>query len=288
MVRLIIIILISLSTGATAFSQVIITGTVIAKDDGLPLPAVTVIEKGTKNGTLTNEDGTFNIEVSDPNSTLIFSFVGMRTKEVLLTGRRQILVETKWDCYKDFFDSQQIMVYANSGVINNPLGGQIELASPWLLGGVIKGLYSYQTNLNENEYQRGHLEFAHYISNCDFDIDFRWSYRKVAFDKNLRSTANSFEADLNLGRPKIIAGYSHLNFNETETNNLSGILIGFGTYFSVPLYPTAIAKVALYKDKIEYHASIQGGYRRFLCFVKFYKIDSFNEVSIGIGTSLGY
>lgn len=291
MIKLLTSILIILTTGTACFSQVIISGTVIAKDDGLPLPGVSVIEKDTKNGAITNADGIFTIEVSAPNSILVFSFVGMRTKEVALKGQREILVEAKWDCNKDFFDSQQIMIYANSGVINNPLGGQIELASPWFLGGVIKGAYSFQTNLNENEFQRGHLELAHFISNCDFDIDFRWDYRQFSFDNKISARANSFETDLNIRNIRVIAGYSHLNFSETEkvgSDNLPGVLLGFGTYFNVPLYPTAITKVSLYKNKVEYQASIHGGHKRLLCFVKFYKVNSFNEISIGIGTRFGY
>lgn len=275
----------------TAWSQITINGTVISKDDKSPIPGVNVVEKGTMNGTLTKEDGTFSIEVSDPNSILVFSFVGMITQEFPLNGQRQILVKTKWDCNKDFFDSQQIMIYAKSGLINNPLGGQVEIASPWVLGGVIKGFYSYQTNLDENEFQNGQIEFSHYISNCDFDMDFRWNYRQVSFDSDLNTKAYSFESDLNLRNIKLIAGYSHLDFNREKTTKseiLSGVLIGLGTYINIPLHPTAIVKISLYKDKVEYQASIQGGYKRFLCSVKFYKLNSFNELSVGIGTGLGY
>ena len=59
-----------------------ITG--IAKDeDGLPLPGVTVLIKGTTVGTATDVDGAFTLRVPDmPDLTLVFSFVGMETKEV--------------------------------------------------------------------------------------------------------------------------------------------------------------------------------------------------------------
>lgn len=250
-----------------------------------------MIEKGTRNGTITIDDGSFEIEVNNPNSTLVFTFIGMVTQELPLNGQNEVLVKTKWDCYKDFFDSQQVSIYANSGVINNPLGGQINMASPYFLGGVIKGSYGYQTNLDENKHQKAKIELSHYISNCDFDIDFRWDYRKVLFENDLRSITNSFEADLNVGNLKLIAGYTHLDFNKIETANnetSSGVLIGFGTTFGLPLYPSIIGKISFYQQKIEYQIDIEGGYKRLLFLLKYYKLDSFNELSIGVGTWFGY
>jgi hypothetical protein len=242
-------------------------------------------------GTTTKDDGTFLIEVSNPDATLVFSFIGMIPQEFSLKGRKQILIKAKFDCTKDFFDSQHIMLYANSGVINNPVGGQIDVASPWVLGGLVKGMYSYQTNLDENQLQMGHVELMHYISNCDFDIDFRWSYKEVSFNNDLNFHANSFETDFNFRNIKLIAGYSRLDFNRPEINQsetFSGAVIGIGTALRMTLHPTAIAKFSIYKNKIEYQAEIEGRYKRFVCFVKFYKLDSLTELSLGVGGWIGY
>lgn len=176
-------------------------------------------------------------------------------------------------------------------MINNPLGGQLDIASPWTFLGVIKGSYGYQTNLKDNKMQTGQLELAHSISNCSFDIDFRWNYRQVNFDNDFDFTINSFETDFNFRDLKLTAGYSHFNLTKTELNDnrkLSGLIIGIGKYFNIPLHPTATIKVGLYNDQVEYQAYIQGGHKRFLCFLKFYKLDSFNELSLGIGTGFGY
>lgn len=273
------------------WSQVLITGKVIARDDKSVLPGVNVVEKGKQNGTTTNTDGTFSIEVSDPNATLVFSFIGMVTQEFPLKGQKTLLIKAEWDCTKDFFDSQQIMINANSGIVNNPIGGQINLASPWIFHGVIKGLYSYQTNLHANEFQRGQIELAHYISNCDFDIDFRWNYKQVSFRDELSFNVNAFETDFNSGETKLIAGYSQLSLKNLEMNSkevLSGAVIGIGTYLNILLYPTVIAKIGLYKNRVEYQAEIQGGHKHLLCSVRFYKLASFNELSLGIGMRIGY
>lgn len=49
--------------------------------NGNPVPAVNVIEKGTKNAVQTDFDGAFTISVSSNQSVLIFEFIGMKTIE---------------------------------------------------------------------------------------------------------------------------------------------------------------------------------------------------------------
>lgn len=66
------------------FSQTI-TGTVTSSEDGLPLPDVSIFEKGTENGTTTDFDGNYSIEVQE-SATLVFSYVGMKAQEVAVTG----------------------------------------------------------------------------------------------------------------------------------------------------------------------------------------------------------
>ncbi len=58
-----------------------ITGKV-TDTDGLPLPGVSIIVKGTTIGTVTNNDGEFSLNIPLDAETLQFSFVGMHTQEV--------------------------------------------------------------------------------------------------------------------------------------------------------------------------------------------------------------
>lgn len=69
-----------------AAAQTQITGTV-TDANGTPVPGVNVVEKGTSQGTLTNETGKYSITVSQSSGKLIFSFVGFATQEVDFTGR---------------------------------------------------------------------------------------------------------------------------------------------------------------------------------------------------------
>jgi len=68
-----------------------ITGKV-TDSDGLPLPGVSVIVKGTTIGTVTNNDGAFSLNIPLNAETLQFSFVGMRTQEVAIEDRTTFTV----------------------------------------------------------------------------------------------------------------------------------------------------------------------------------------------------
>lgn len=61
-----------------------IRGQLKSNDDGLPLPGVNITIKGTTRGTVTDADGRYSISVPI-GSVLVFSFIGMQTREVLVT-----------------------------------------------------------------------------------------------------------------------------------------------------------------------------------------------------------
>ncbi|MCK9205778.1 MAG: TonB-dependent receptor [Salinivirgaceae bacterium] len=69
--------------------QVTITGTV-TDENGLSLPGVNVVEKGTTLGTITDGNGKFSLKVSGPQAILVFSFIGYATQEVQIGNQTQI------------------------------------------------------------------------------------------------------------------------------------------------------------------------------------------------------
>ncbi len=66
-----------------------VSGQVNASDDGSPLPGVNVVLKGTTSGTVTDVDGNFKISVPD-GATLVFSFIGYETQEILV-GNQDVI-----------------------------------------------------------------------------------------------------------------------------------------------------------------------------------------------------
>ena len=82
--------LLLITTWATA--QVKVTGTVTNKS-GETLIGVNVIETGTTNGTTTDIDGKYTLEVIDASNTLTFRYLGMQEQTVAIQGRGTIDLE---------------------------------------------------------------------------------------------------------------------------------------------------------------------------------------------------
>lgn len=64
----------------------------ITDTDGQPLPGVTVMIKGTTQGTVTDVDGNYTLANVPSNATLIYSFVGMRSQEIIVGNQTNINV----------------------------------------------------------------------------------------------------------------------------------------------------------------------------------------------------
>ena len=92
--RILCICVIQLFLSAVAFAQTQVTGHV-ADVRGEDIIGANVTVKGTSNGTITDIDGNFTINVDDKNGTLAVSFIGYKTKEVKIgeKARLQIVLE---------------------------------------------------------------------------------------------------------------------------------------------------------------------------------------------------
>lgn len=64
----------------TYAQQLHVTGTVIGAEDGLPIPGVSVVVKGTSTGTITDIDGKYALN-ANMGDVLVFSFIGMKSLE---------------------------------------------------------------------------------------------------------------------------------------------------------------------------------------------------------------
>ena len=62
-----------------------VTGKVTSQEDGLGIPGVSVLVKGTTNGTITSLDGDYSLK-ANMGETLVFSFIGMETQEYLISS----------------------------------------------------------------------------------------------------------------------------------------------------------------------------------------------------------
>jgi iron complex outermembrane receptor protein len=66
----------------------------VTDENGQALPGVSITEKGTNKGTVSQIDGTYKL-VANATSTLVFSFVGYTTKEVIVGSQTKININLR-------------------------------------------------------------------------------------------------------------------------------------------------------------------------------------------------
>lgn len=73
----------------------------IVKDEkGLPIPGVNILEKGTSNGVQTDFNGSFSMNIINPNATLVVTYIGYKTQEIFIKGQSIINVVLQEDATK--------------------------------------------------------------------------------------------------------------------------------------------------------------------------------------------
>ena len=82
---------------SSALAQTRVTGRVTDPTNGEALIGVSVIEKGTSNGAITDVDGNFVLNVSDPNAVLVANYTGFTSLQVPLAGRTSVEIALKED-----------------------------------------------------------------------------------------------------------------------------------------------------------------------------------------------
>lgn len=71
------------------FAQGTMVKGIVKDSGGEPIIGASVLEKGTTNGTITDFNGNFTLDVST-NATLVVSYIGYETKEVSVSGKSQL------------------------------------------------------------------------------------------------------------------------------------------------------------------------------------------------------
>src|SRR5579859_5935707 len=77
-------------TASLTFAQSLRVSGKVTDETGAPIPGANILEKGTTNGTITDGNGEFAINVATGTSTLVFTFIGYKTQEVSVDARSTI------------------------------------------------------------------------------------------------------------------------------------------------------------------------------------------------------
>lgn len=91
-----LVVVLSLFSVITMLAQDKVTGT-ITDDNGVPIPGVNVVQKGTTNGTSADFDGNYAITLNDGKAILVFSSLGYTKKEISVGSQSVINVSLEED-----------------------------------------------------------------------------------------------------------------------------------------------------------------------------------------------
>jgi len=88
---------------------------------GQPLPGVNIVEKGTTNGIQTDFDGNFSISLKNEKGTLVVSYIGFKTKEIVLDGQNNLSIKLEEDSAK----LEEVVVVGYGSVKKRDLTGSV-------------------------------------------------------------------------------------------------------------------------------------------------------------------
>ena len=138
--------------------RALVTGVVrLRSQDGTLVSheGVSVIEKGTTNGTATGSDGSFTLNVSDARATLQFSYIGYQTREQELDGQTtvNVVLDAEQKQLQDVVVTalgitrqRRTLTYSTQSLKGSDLSGTREVNLTDAMNGKIAGLVISKTN----------------------------------------------------------------------------------------------------------------------------------------------
>lgn len=99
---------------------------VVRDEDGVGIPGVNVLERGTTNGTTTDAEGRFAFEVAGETSVLVFSFIGYQSQEVTVGTQTNFNITLA----TDITEMQEVVVIGYQTVDKKDLTGAISVINP--------------------------------------------------------------------------------------------------------------------------------------------------------------
>lgn len=109
--------------GTFAYAQGrLVSGKVLSGTDNQPIPGVSVVVKGTSTGVVTDVNGGFSLRVPDGSNTLVFAYVGFKSREVDISGGQTSLDIT---LEEDVRSLEEVIVVGYSTIQKRELTGAV-------------------------------------------------------------------------------------------------------------------------------------------------------------------
>ena len=277
------------------YGQVKISGKVCDNNTGETLRGVNIIEHGTENKIVSETNGTFNLTVSNSESTIEITYLGYKKQEIKIGDKRYFEIKLKEDCFLDFFDYNNICLGLSTGILNSPIGGFVYIKQPIRKIGLIYGEFDYQTDLKNSYKIEAHTGLLHLVAECDYDGDVYLNYRRLV-NQDFEFNSYSLIGKLNFSKSRIFQNYSTLYFGygistlntpDITYNDKSGYILGFGT--SISKTHININFITTYWTNYwEYFGEIKWEYRNVLISMNYDNIKNHNELNLKLGYIFNY
>lgn len=286
-----VIVLFLTFTITTSWAQHTIEGVVMSTDDSLGLPGVNVILDSV-NQTLTDINGKFTLTVEEIPTTLTFAYIGYLERTVNVTKSTDISVFLKPYVLRDYFGSQKIGLYLQSGLINNPIGGKVYLTTPYFLNTrLLKGSITYQANLNDNRVVNSSVSLDNILFSRYLVTSLSLEYLEVSLGESYNLINKSVEIDLRSGYCPIdlSVGYSNLKITDDEAfEQYNGVVIKASRYFHKIYKLDASTKFWIYKDLFGFEFQLDRSFNRLHLIANYQQLDMYKEVNFGVGYLITY
>ncbi|WP_375559936.1 carboxypeptidase-like regulatory domain-containing protein [Bernardetia sp. OM2101] len=297
MKKSILFMLFLLSISYSVFGQITVSGRVI-DNYGEPVIGIIIKVKDTLQGTVTDIDGKFIIEVKDENTILIFERHNMTPLElkasVILAIKGEVFLFSDMDC---ILTTKTIAVYEGSldinywsGIFYNPYGIMIS-----------KGFYSKKEQENRKYFLLGAGYSTNFKSNSDFyggfgtDAIGRYMYyifQQTTFNKSEtenRITTHFIGSSSNLKfiKTSLSYGIGHQIFSKTgiENNKTDNYGIRLGLSKRIKYIGAISAKSFYWQDYWAWEANITKDFKRKIHTSISYRqtTQDFKEINLTLG-----
>jgi hypothetical protein len=221
------------------FGQYIVNG-IVYDNNRKPFPGVNVIEYMSDASTVTDAKGKFSIKCFKPQPTLILSFIGYKTKEILADTSKFIETTLEMDesvssddFILDIFYYRYTKIGLSSGINYTPMGLRIDNFTPEVLGiwtMLSSGVDWRTNNSNNNKYIDVFLRRMEILRIRNSKISLFGQY-KAFRTSQAELTELNFSPDLTLRRLRISVGYTYQERLKSEFRSS-----GHGTHLGLSIY----------------------------------------------------
>ncbi|MCX2745831.1 carboxypeptidase-like regulatory domain-containing protein [Mangrovivirga sp. M17] len=288
--RIIAILIFSILITNVSKAQYLIKGIVYDSLENSPLPGITVFVDST-NETTTNIDGKFSIRIKKLPAKITFAGVGILSRTIEVKSDSNLIVFLKPYTLVHFYGSQKIGIYLTSGFINNPIGGELYISSPYIFNfALLNGSINYQTNFKDNNLLNSKVSIE-IVTTWNFGFGLSGYYQDLKLD-NYTLNNKFLEIDFSTSFIPfdLSFGYGIINTNDEENRDYTnkGLTIKVSKYVHEPLKLTLSSRILFYDELLGFHAELNKPIKNFETFVRFQQLDAYKEFTLGIGYKFTY